>query len=157
MKNAAWEKCHYFGHGRCPEQATIDKAYLIPQLLELSEIQAATETCRQCEHCQEEKRKYRRVSRPFRVVISNKKPKRKIKGTIVDVSINGALVKLDNWMSFCKDEMVDLQVYANDKVSDKGKHNIVNISGIIKRITRERQELAIVFKRSTRVKKCANI
>jgi hypothetical protein len=157
MKNAAWEKCHYFGSGRCPEQSTIDKVYLIPQLLELSEIEAATEICKQCEHYHEEKRKYRRVSRPFRVLISNKDPNKSIEGTIVDVSINGALIKLDNWLSFDKDETVNLQLRINDKVENKVKSDIINLCGRVQRITREKQELAIVFMKDTSVKKCANI
>lgn len=157
MKNAAWEKCHYFGSGRCPEQSTIDKAYLIPQLLELSEIEAATETCKQCEHYHEEKRKYRRVSRPFRVLISNKDPNKSTEGTIVDVSINGALIKLDNWLSFDKDETVSVQLRTNDEVENKVRSEIITLCGRVQRITREKQELAIVFMKDTSVKKCANI
>jgi len=157
MKNAAWEKCHYFSSGRCPEQSAIDKAYLIPQLLELSEIEAATETCEQCEHYNEEKRKYRRVSRPFRVVVSNKEPNKSIEGNIVDVSMNGALIKLDNWMSFDKDETVNLQLQTNDEVENKVKSKTINLRGRVQRITREKQELAIIFVKDTSVKKYANI
>jgi len=157
MKNAAWEKCHYFGSGRCPEQSSIDKAYLIPQLLELGEIEAATETCEQCKHYNEEKRKYRRVSRPFRVVVSNKEPNKSIEGTIVDVSMNGALIKLDNWLSFDKDKTVNLQLQTNDVVKDKVKSKEINLCGRVQRITKEKQELAVIFMKDTSVKKCANI
>ena len=157
MKNAAWENCDYFSSGRCPEQTTIDKVYLIPQLLELSEIEAATATCEQCEHYHEEKRKYRRVSRPFRVVVSNKEPNKSIEGTIIDVSINGALIKLDNWPRFDKDETVNVQLQTSDKVKDTVKYKTINLCGRVQRITREKQELAIVFMKNTSVKKCANI
>ena len=157
MKNAAWEDCHYFSSGHCPEQSTMDKAYLIPQLLELREIEAATETCEHCEHYHEEKRKHRRVSRPFRVVVSNKEPNKSIEGTIVDVSVKGALIKLDNWLNFDKDETVNLQLQTDDTVKDKVKSKRINLQGRVKRITREKQELAIVFVEDTSVKKCANI
>lgn len=145
MQEPVWERCHYFCSGLCPEQPTIDKAYLIPQLLQPSQLKAATDTCNQCEYYHEEKRKYRRVTRSFKVVVSNKKPKKSTKGTIVDVSINGALIKLDNWTHYKQDETVNLQLYANDIVKDKEKTNVTNVSGLIKRVTKEKQELAIVF------------
>ena len=157
MKNEAWEKCHYFSNGRCPEQSTIDKVYLIPQLLELSEIEAATEICQRCEHYHEEKRKYRRVSRRLRVVVSNKEPYKSIEGTIVDVSTNGALIKLDSWMSFDQDETVNLQLQTNNKVKDKEKSKTINLRGRVQRVTKEKQELAIMFMKDTSMKKCANI
>ncbi len=147
MQEPVWERCHYFCSGLCPEQPTIDKAYLIPQLLQPSQLKAATDTCNQCEYYHEEKRKYRRVTRSFKVVVSNKKPKKSTKGTIVDVSINGALIKLDNWTHYKQDETVNLQLYANDIVKDKEKTNVINVSGLIKRVTKEKQELAIVFLR----------
>ncbi|MGD8315495.1 MAG: PilZ domain-containing protein [Syntrophobacterales bacterium] len=147
MKEPVWERCHYFCSGQCPEQPTIDKAYLIPQLLEPSQLKAATDTCNQCEYYHEEKRKYRRVTRSFKVVVSNKKPKKSTQGTIVDVSINGALIKLDNWTHYNKNETVNLQLYASDIVKDKEETNVINVSGRIKRVTKEKQELAIVFLR----------
>jgi hypothetical protein len=157
MREPTWEKCHYFSNRRCPEHETIDKAYLIPQLLEPSAIKAANDTCNQCEIYQKEKRRYRRTARPFRVVVSNKKPKGKIEGTIVDVSINGALIKLDTWMHFNKEEIVKLELYYDKVTSDRKKINIINLSGQIKRVAKEKQELAIVFMEDDSVKKCANI
>jgi len=157
MKKPTWEKCHYFSTRRCPEHATIDKAYLIPQLLKPSDIQAANDTCEQCEIYHKEKRKYHRVARPFRVVVSNKKPKRNIEGTIVDVSVKGALIKLDNWTHFNKEQMINLKLYYKKLISDKEEINVVNLSGKIKRVAKEKQELAIVFIEDDSVKKCANI
>lgn len=157
MKEPVWERCHYYCTGRCPEQSTMDKAYLIPQLLKPSQLKAATDTCDQCEYYHEEKRKYRRVTRSFKVVVSNKEPRKNTQGTIVDVSINGALIKLDNWINFYKDETVNLQLYANDIVVDKEKTNVINVCGRIKRVRKEKHELAIVFVKDETVKKCANI
>lgn len=157
MKEPVWERCHYYSIGQCPEQPTIDKAYLIPQLLKPSQLEAAADTCDQCEYYHEEKRKYRRVTRSFKVIVSNKEPRKKTQGTIVDVSINGALIKLDNWSNFNKDETINLQLYADDVVVDKEKTNVINISGRIKRVRKEKHELAIVFLKHSSVKKCANI
>ena len=157
MKEPVWERCHYYCSGQCPERSTMDKAYLIPQLLKPSQLKAAIDTCDQCEYYHEEKRKYRRVKRSFNVVVSNKEPRKNTQGTIVDVSINGALIKLDNWTNFNKDETVNLQFYTNDKFVDKEKPNVINVCGRIKRVTKEKRELAIVFVKQASMKKCANI
>ena len=157
MKEPVWERCHYYCSGQCPEQSTMDKAYLIPQLLKSSQLKAAADTCDQCEYYREEKRKYRRVTRPFKVVVSNKKPRKNTQGIIVDVSKDGALIKLDNWTNFNKDETVNLQFYTNDMDVDKEKPNVINVSGRIKRVTKEKRELAIMFVKYASVKKCANL
>jgi stress response protein YsnF len=135
----------------------MDKAYLIPQLLKPSQLKAATDTCNQCEYYHEEKRKYRRVTRSFKVVVSNREPRKNTKGTIVDVSTNGALIKLDNWANFNKNETVNLQLYADDMVVDKERTNVINVCGRIKRVTKEKHELAIMFVKDASVEKCANI
>ena len=157
MKEQVWERCHYYCSRQCPEQSTMDKAYLIPQLLKPSQLKAATDTCNQCEYYHEEKRKYRRVTRSFKVVVSNKEPRKNTQGTIVDVSINGALVKLDNWINFNEKETVNLQLYAHDIVIDEEKTNVIDVCGRIKRVTKEKHELAIMFVKDASMEKCANI
>ena len=157
MKEPVWESCHYYCIGQCPEQPIIDKAYLIPQLLKPSQLKAATDTCDQCEYYREEKRKYRRVTRPFKVIVSNKEPRKNTRGTIVDVSKDGALIKLDKWVHFNKNETINLQFYTNDIVVDKEKHDVINVYGRIKRVTKKKRELAIMFVKYTSVKKCANL
>ncbi len=157
MKKQAWDTCHYYSKGRCPQHSTIDKAYLIPQLLDPSELKAANEICEHCESYHEEKRKHRRVRRPFRVLLSKKEPKKRIEGSVVDVSSNGVLVKLDNWITFRKDEVVNLQLYSRGEFPDQVKSNVVDVNGRIKRMSVDKQELAIAFEPGTSVKKCANI
>ena len=157
MEEPTWEKCHYYRSRRCPQHSTIDKAYLIPQLIRAAELKAAIDTCNQCEIYHKEKRKYRRIARPFRVEVSKEKSKRNIEGTIVDVSVKGALIKLDNWIHFNKEQIVNLKLYYNKVISDKEEINVVNVSGQIKRVAEEKQELAIVFIEDDSVKKCANI
>ena len=157
MKEPVWESCHYYCIGQCPEQPIIDKAYLIPQLLKPSQLKAATDTCDQCEYYREEKRKYRRVTRPFKVIVSNKEPRKSTRGTIVDVSKDGALIKLDKWVNFNKNEIINLQFYTNDIVVDKEKHGVIYVHGRIKRVTKKKRELAIMFVKYASVKKCANL
>ena len=42
-------------------------------------------------------------------------------------------------------------------VVDEEKINVINVCGRIKRVTKEKHELAIVFVKDASVKKCANI
>ena len=97
------------------------------------------------------------MTRPFKVVVSNKKSRKNTQGTIVDVSKDGALIKLDNWTNFNKDETVNLQFYNNEMVVGKEKPNVINVCGRIKRVTKEKRELAIMFVKHASMKKCANI
>jgi hypothetical protein len=90
-------------------------------------------------------------------VVTNQELKERIEGTIVDASINGALVKLNKWINFNKDEIVKLQLYTEDKNQNKAKADIINIYGTIKRLVKEKQELVIIFLKEESVKKCANI
>ena len=69
MKKPAWEKCQYFSEGNCPQHGVIDKAYLIPQLLDTSQMQAAKEICEDCAKYLAEERKYPRIKRPFEAAI----------------------------------------------------------------------------------------
>ena len=157
MKEPVWERCHYYCSRQCPEQSTMDKAYLIPQLLKSSQLKTAADTCDKCEYYNEEKRKYRRVTRSFKVIVSNKEPRKNTQGTIVDVSINGALIKIDNWVNFDENEIVNLQLYDHNKVVDEEKTNVINVCGQIKRVTKEKHELAIMFVKDASMKKYANI
>lgn len=145
MEKPAWEKCQSYSSGRCPQHQIIDRAYLIPQLLDSSQLQDAKKICTDCGKYLDEKRKHQRIKRPFEVVITNQEPKKRIKGTIVDVSINGALIRLDQWIDFDKDEIIKLQLYTKDNNVDNKKAKIIYLYGIIKRLAKEKQQLAIIF------------
>jgi hypothetical protein len=71
MKKPAWEKCKYYREGHCPQHGVIDKVYLIPQLLDASQVQAAQEICEDCAKYLADGRKYPPLKRPFEVVIIN--------------------------------------------------------------------------------------
>ena len=157
MKELAWEKCQYYSSGHCPQHQVIDKAYLIPQLLDPSQIQDAKEICANCEKYLGEKRKYRRIKRPFKVLVTNQEPKKRIEGTIINISMNGALVRLNKWIEFNKDDIIKLQLYTKNKNRNKTKVDIINVYGTIQRLVQEKQELVIIFLHEDSVKKCANI
>jgi hypothetical protein len=73
MKAPAWETCQYYGAGQCPQHIVIDKAYLIPQLLDDSEIKTAEKICENCEKSLADRRRYQRVKRPLKVAITHMK------------------------------------------------------------------------------------
>ena len=157
MKEPAWEKCQYYSWGHCPHHRVIDRAYLIPQLLKPSQIQAARAICGDCHKYFDEKRKYQRTRRPFKIVVINQEPLRRIEGIIVDLSIKGARVKLDHWTDFDNNEDTQLQLYIEDKDSDEKKVDIISFFGKIKRLIKETRELAIVFSEHENIRRYADI
>jgi hypothetical protein len=56
MKERIWEKCPYLSEGRCSHSLVIERAYLIPQLLDTSELLNAKRTCEECGHYLPERR-----------------------------------------------------------------------------------------------------
>ena len=157
MKASAWEFCQYYSAGQCPQHRVIDKAYLIPQLLDDSQIQTAKKICKNCEKSLADRRQYQRVKRPIRVAITHKESSARIRGTLVDVSVNGALVNLDHWVDFQQDEMVELQLYNEDSGSYQPEADTMNLRGKVNRAAKEKLELAVIFLKQNSVQKCANI
>ena len=82
MKEPAWEKCQYYSGGHCPKHPIIDKAYLIPQLLDASQIQFAKKMCEDCEKQLFQMRVYQRLKRLLKVLSSNQKPEERCEGTL---------------------------------------------------------------------------
>jgi len=82
MKEPAWEKCQYYSGGHCPQHQIIDKAYLIPQLLDDSQMQFAEKICEDCEKNLSKMRIYQRVKRLFKALITNQKPEERFEGTL---------------------------------------------------------------------------
>ena len=75
--------------------------------------------------------------------------KRRSEGTLVDVSTDGALVKLDHWVDFNKNETVKLQLFTENIFSNQTKADSMTFSGRIRRLARKKQELAIIFLNET--------
>jgi c-di-GMP-binding flagellar brake protein YcgR len=92
----------------------------------------------------DQKRKYPRIKRPLQIFLI-KERQTAIKGNIVDISEGGALIQLETWADFKKDEKVLLEIYPSRRTSDKSSHELTKVFGLIKRIEVERQQLAIVF------------
>ena len=144
MGDEYWEDCPYAESDECPQSDAIVRVYLIPQLLDPADIDSIKQTCKTCGKYLDQKRKHPRIKRPLQIVLI-KEQQTAIKGNLVDVSEGGALVQLQTWADFKKDEKVLLEIYPSRRISDKSSHELTKVSGLIKRIEVERQQLAIVF------------
>jgi len=82
MKEPAWEKCQYYSRGRCPQHPIIDKAYLIPQLIDISQMQFAKKICEDCEKHLYEMRRYQRVKSFLKFLSTNQEPEERFEGTL---------------------------------------------------------------------------
>jgi len=144
MSNEYWVHCPYAESDECPQSDSIARAYLIPQLLDPADIDSIKQTCKACGKYLDQKRKYPRIKRPLQVVLI-KKEQTAIIGNIVDLSEGGALIQLQQWADFKKDEKVVLEISPTPQALDKSSHESTKVSGLIKRIEADRQQLAIVF------------
>ena len=82
MKEPAWEKCQYYSRGHCPQHPMIDKAYLIPQLLDASQMQFAKKICEDCGKHLSENRKYQRVKRLFKFLSTKQEPEKRFEESL---------------------------------------------------------------------------
>jgi hypothetical protein len=144
MEDNYWEKCPYYESSDCPRSETIDRAYLIPQLLDTSEIEVIGQICRECGKYLDDKRKYPRISRPFRIALSQGH-KTAIEGHIVNISDGGALIELRSWAELGENERVVLNIYPSQPVSDKRPASVLKLSAQVKRVDTERKQLAVFF------------
>jgi len=157
MERPAYEKCQYLSSGQCPYNSTIERALLIPQLLDPTEIIDAKRLCEKCGQIFVERRKAVRVQRPHRVVITRRDQEESFHGTILDVSSGGALVKLENLPDFQMDEIFRLKIYSYSSVSDESDTDAISVDGAVKRLAENKNEIAIVFVEESSLEKIVNI
>jgi len=143
MEKPIYEKCHYLNIGQCPNQFLLQKALLIPQLLEPSELAEVTEACKSCGSYLKERRKHSRIMRPLRCNVS-KDNGAAIQGQIINISGNGALIKVQDWGDFKSDEKVKLTIYlADESISNKSR--AIEVSSQIKRLAIDKKKLGVFF------------
>jgi hypothetical protein len=145
MEQPTYEKCQYLSKGQCPYKSTIERALLIPQLLDPTEIIDAKRLCEKCGQIFVEKRKHARVQRPMRVIITRQDQEESFHGTILNVSSGGALVKLKNLPNFHMEEILLLKIYSYTGVSDKSDNDAISVDGAVERLAENNNEVAIVF------------
>jgi len=105
MGDEYWVHCPYAQSDECPQSDAIVRVYLFPQLLDPADIDSIKQTCKTCGKYLDQKRKHPRIKRPLQIVLI-KERQTAIKGNIVDVSEGGALIQLQTWADFKKDEKV---------------------------------------------------
>ena len=144
MKDEYWEDCSCFENGQCPQPDAVARAYLIPQLLDPSEIGVIKKLCRTCGKYLNEKRKHPRVKRSFQINLQKGNGKT-IEGDVVNISEGGALIKLQNWADFEENEEVILEIYPSHGASETVSTSRIKVSGMIRRIEDEKDQLAVIF------------
>ena len=145
MDDAYWEKCPFYAEDECPKTSLVDRAYLIPHLLSSSEIGEVKETCKKCGLYLNEKRKYIRLRKPFRVAVVSDKKGTRLQGKIMNVSGVGALIMPDNWSNFAVNQEVELEIYSRPRTSKNNHEIVIKVSGIIKRVNDKDEQVAVMF------------
>jgi len=145
MDNAYWERCPFYAEDECPQTSLVDRAYLIPHLLSSSEIGEVKETCEKCGLYLNEKRKYIRLRKPFRVVVITDKKGTRLQGKIINVSGVGALIMPDRWSNFDVNQEVELEIYSRPRASKDNDEIAIKVSGIIKRVNDKDKQVAVMF------------
>lgn len=145
MDDAYWERCPYYAEDECPQSSLVDRVYLIPHLLGSSDIDEVKSICKKCGLYLDEKRKYIRLKKHFKVVLIPDNGDVKINGEIVNVSGVGALIVLEEWPDFIPNQRVELEIYLRHKTSKEVDEVAIKVAGEIKRINDEDKQVAIMF------------
>ena len=145
MDDAYWERCPFYAEDECPKTSLVDRAYLIPHLLSSSEIGEVREICKKCGLYLNEKRKYIRLRKPFRVAVISDKKGTRLQGKIINVSGVGALIMPDNWSDFPVNQEVELEIYSRPRASKNNDEIVIKVSGVIKRVNDRDKQIAVMF------------
>ena len=145
MDDAYWERCSFYAEDECPKTFLVDRAYLIPHLLSVSEIGAVKEICKKCGLYLTEKRKYIRLRKPFRVAVISDKKGTRLQGKIINVSGVGALIMPDNRSNFSVKHEVELEIYSRPRASKNNNETVIKVSGVIKRLNDKDKQVAVMF------------
>jgi hypothetical protein len=145
MEDQYWKECQYYVDGNLPDELKIllDRAYLIPHLLDSSEIKAAREVCKYCK--QQERRSSYRVNRPLAVVLRNQQTNARVEGTVINASASGALIKLKEWIDFGNSEVVEVEFYSAANSPAQSRRSVMRGSGVIKRKSRKKRQMAMML------------
>ena len=145
MDDAYWERCPFYAEDECPKTSLVDRAYLIPHLLSSPEIGEVREICKKCGLYLNEKRKYIRLRKPFRVAVISDKKGSRLQGKIINVSGVGALIMPDNWSDFPVNQEVELEIYSRPRASKNNDEIVIKVSGVIKRVNDKEKQVAVMF------------
>jgi hypothetical protein len=144
MANNYWNNCSYYESGTCPQPEAIDRVFLIPQLLDTSEVEAIEQICLTCGKYLDKKRKHPRIKRPLQIILLRGR-KTALEGDVVNISKGGVLVKLRDWVDFEENEKVTLKIYTSRTAGKKTSTPALKVSAQVKRIEAPQKQLAIIF------------
>jgi hypothetical protein len=145
MDDAYWERCPFYAEDECPKASLVDRAYLIPHLLGPLEMGEVKDVCEKCGLYLNEKRKYIRLRKPFRVAVISDKRGTRLQGKIINLSGVGALIMPDNWSDFAVNQEVELEIYSRPRVSKNEDEIAIKVSGVIKRVNDKDKQVAVMF------------
>ena len=145
MDDAHWERCPYYAEDECPQSSLVDRAYLVPHLLSSAEIGEVKDICEKCGLYLNEKRKYIRLRKPFRVVVMTDEKGARLRGKIINVSGVGALVMFDSWPNLILKQKVALEIYSRQKASKELDEVDIKVSGVIQRVNEKNKQVAVMF------------
>jgi hypothetical protein len=137
-----WKKCYEFAGDQCPEARLLERVYLIPQLLDPTEIETIKQACENC--TKRNQRYHTRVRRPLSVALI-KDHGTLVEGDIVDVSQGGAYIKLKKWIALAKYEKLLVEIYHSEVNSEQSRSRITRVSALVKRTEPEKEQLAVTF------------
>jgi len=141
VDDAYWERCPFYAEDECAKTDMVDRIYLIPHLLNSSEISEVKEICKKCGLYLNEKRKYIRLRKPFRVAVISDKEGTRLQGKIINVSGVGALIMPDRWSDFAVKQEVELEIYSRPTASKTNDEIVIKVSGVIKRVNDKKNKL----------------
>ena len=145
MDEVYWEGCPYYAEDECPHSSLVDRTYLVPHLLSSKEVEEVKAICGKCGLYLSEKRKYFRLKRPFRVVVTTGTGEEKFRGRIANVSGVGALVTFKDWPDFALDQKVEIAIYSRRKDSPDLEETVIKVTGEVKRIDAQDKQAAVMF------------
>ena len=145
MDETSWEGCPYYAEGECPHTSLVDRTYLIPHLLSSAEVEEVKAICGKCGLYLSEKRKYFRLKKPFRVVVTAGTGEDKFSARIVNVSGVGALVTFEDWPDFAVDQKVELAIYSRRQDSIDLDETVIKVTGEVRRIDAKDKQAAVMF------------
>jgi phenylpyruvate tautomerase PptA (4-oxalocrotonate tautomerase family) len=145
MDDVYWERCPFYAEDECPNTSLVDRAHLIPHLLSSSEMSKVKQTCEKCGLYLNEKRKYIRLRKPFRVAVITDKRGTRLQGKIINVSGVGALIMPDTWSEFAVNQEVELEIYSRPRSSKDKNEIVIKVSAVIKRVNDKDKRVAVMF------------
>ena len=94
-----------------------------------------------------ERRKYLRTSSEFKVKIKHARTDAEIVGVTQNISQGGAFISSASWPDFEKDDQAEIRIFLPPEFTGQADTLILDGPGVFKRIDRDKQGVAIEFRK----------